>query len=126
MTNGYPTNNDLCHLMKKLLTLLTLVHQRDVLLQQNLLFLVLYSYRINIEYAFCVISNTDEYTMYTTRLGQTTLDATRLISQQPYLVICLNHKMLLHGLPTKMKMLNLKLIVLRLQQIQSKYCSSCK
>ena len=38
-----------------------------------------------IEYAFCVISNTDEYTMYTARLGQTTLDATRLISQQPYL-----------------------------------------
>ena len=37
------------------------------------------------EYAFCVISNTDEYTMYTARLGQTTLDATRLISQQPYL-----------------------------------------
>jgi len=38
-----------------------------------------------IEYAFCVISNTDEYTMYTSRLGQTTLDGTRLISQQPYL-----------------------------------------
>ena len=38
-----------------------------------------------IEYAFCVISNTDEYTIYTSRLGQTTLDGTRLISQQPYL-----------------------------------------
>ena len=38
-----------------------------------------------IEYAFCVLTNTDEYTMYTSRLGQTTLDGTRLISQQPYL-----------------------------------------
>jgi len=38
-----------------------------------------------IEYAFCVLSNTDEYTMYTSRLGQTTLDGARLISQQPYL-----------------------------------------
>ena len=38
-----------------------------------------------IEYAFCVITNNDEYTMYTSRLGQTTLDGSRLISQQPYL-----------------------------------------
>jgi len=38
-----------------------------------------------IEYAFCVITNNDEYLMYTSRLGQTTLDGARLISQQPYL-----------------------------------------
>ena len=38
-----------------------------------------------IEYAFCVITNNDEYTMYTSRLGQTTLDGARLMSQQPYL-----------------------------------------
>ncbi len=38
-----------------------------------------------IEYAFCVLTNTDEYTIYTSRLGQTTLDGARLISQQPYL-----------------------------------------
>ena len=38
-----------------------------------------------IEYAFCVITNNDEYLMYTSRLGQTTLDGSRLISQQPYL-----------------------------------------
>ena len=28
---------------------------------------------------------TDDYTIYTARLGQTTLDASRLISKQPYL-----------------------------------------
>jgi len=38
-----------------------------------------------IEYAFCVVTNNDEYLMYTSRLGQTTLDGARLISQQPYL-----------------------------------------
>jgi hypothetical protein len=38
-----------------------------------------------VEYAFCVITNNTDYTMYTSRLGQTTLDGTRLISQQPYL-----------------------------------------
>ena len=38
-----------------------------------------------IEYAFCVITNNDEYTINTARLGQTTLDGARLISQQPYL-----------------------------------------
>ena len=38
-----------------------------------------------VEYAFCVITNNDEYLMYTSRLGQTTLDGARLISQQPYL-----------------------------------------
>jgi len=39
----------------------------------------------NVEYAFCVITNNTDYTMYTSRLGQTTLDGSRLISQQPYL-----------------------------------------
>ena len=38
-----------------------------------------------IEYAFCVITNNADYTMYTSRLGQTTLDGSRLISNQPYL-----------------------------------------
>jgi len=38
-----------------------------------------------IEYAFCVITNNTDYTMYTSRLGQTTLDGSRLISNQPYL-----------------------------------------
>ncbi len=37
------------------------------------------------EYAFCVITNNTDYTMYTSRLGQTTLDGSRLISNQPYL-----------------------------------------
>ena len=39
----------------------------------------------NTEYSICVIANTDEYLMYTAKMGQTTLDGARLISQQPYL-----------------------------------------
>jgi hypothetical protein len=37
------------------------------------------------EYCFVALTNTDEYTMYTARLGQKTLDDARLISKQPYL-----------------------------------------
>jgi len=39
----------------------------------------------NTEYAICAIANSDEFTIYTAKMGQTTLDGTRLISQQPYL-----------------------------------------
>ena len=37
------------------------------------------------EYAFVALANTDEYTIYTARMGQKTLDDARLISKQPYL-----------------------------------------
>ena len=37
------------------------------------------------EYCFVVLTNTDDYTIYTARLGQRTLDDSRLISKQPYL-----------------------------------------
>jgi len=37
------------------------------------------------EYCFVVLTNTDAYTIYTARLGQRTLDDSRLISKQPYL-----------------------------------------
>jgi len=39
----------------------------------------------NTEYAFVALCNTVNYTIYTARLGQTTLDGSRLISKQPYL-----------------------------------------
>ena len=39
----------------------------------------------NTEYAFCALANTLDFTIYTSVMGQTTLDGTRLISQQPYL-----------------------------------------
>jgi len=39
----------------------------------------------NTEYSICAIANSDEFTIYTAKMGQTTLDGTRLISQQPYL-----------------------------------------
>jgi hypothetical protein len=39
----------------------------------------------NTEYSICAITNTDDYSMYTAVMGQTTLDGSRLISQQPYL-----------------------------------------
>jgi hypothetical protein len=37
------------------------------------------------EYCFVALANTDEFTIYTARLGQKTLDDNRLISKQPYL-----------------------------------------
>jgi len=37
------------------------------------------------EYAFCALANTTDFTIYTSKMGQTTLDGTRLISAQPYL-----------------------------------------
>ena len=37
------------------------------------------------EYCFVAVCNTADYTIYTARLGQTTLDSSRLISKQPYL-----------------------------------------
>ena len=37
------------------------------------------------EYCFVALCNTADYTIYTARLGQTTLDGSRLISKQPYL-----------------------------------------
>ena len=37
------------------------------------------------EYCFVAVANSDEYTIYTARMGQKTLDDARLISKQPYL-----------------------------------------
>jgi len=37
------------------------------------------------EFAICMMTNNTDYTIYTAKMGQTTLDGTRLISQQPYL-----------------------------------------
>jgi hypothetical protein len=37
------------------------------------------------EYAICALANSIDFTVYTARMGQTTLDGSRLISQQPYL-----------------------------------------
>jgi len=39
----------------------------------------------NTEYSICAIANSDAFTIYTAKMGQTTLDGARLISQQPYL-----------------------------------------
>ena len=38
----------------------------------------------NTEYCFVAKSNSDEYTIYTAKMGQKTLDGNRLISKQPY------------------------------------------
>jgi hypothetical protein len=39
----------------------------------------------NTEYSICAIANDNNYNLYTAKMGQTTLDGARLISQQPYL-----------------------------------------
>jgi hypothetical protein len=38
-----------------------------------------------VEYALCMLTNSIDYTVYTAKMGQTTLDGSRLISAQPYL-----------------------------------------
>jgi len=37
------------------------------------------------EYAICMMANNTDFEIYTAKMGQTTLDGSRLISQQPYL-----------------------------------------
>jgi hypothetical protein len=39
----------------------------------------------NTEYAICMMASNTDFEIYTAKMGQTTLDGTRLISQQPYL-----------------------------------------
>ena len=72
-------------LVKKLLTLLILLYQQTLQTATKFTFPSPVFLQNGIEYAFCVITNNDDYTMYTARLGQTTLDGSRLISKQPYL-----------------------------------------
>ena len=84
MTNGYPTTTVLPFAEKTIdaadITVSTDASEATKFTFPSPVFL-----QNGIEYAFCVITNNDEYTMYTSRLGQTTLDGSRLISQQPYL-----------------------------------------
>ena len=84
MTNGYPTTTVLPFAEKTIdaadITVSTDASEATKFTFPSPVFL-----QNGIEYAFCVITNNDEYTMYTSRLGQTTLDGSRLISQQVYL-----------------------------------------
>ena len=84
MVNGYPTTTVLPFAEKTIdasdITVSTDASEATKFTFPSPVFL-----QNGIEYAFCVITNNDEYTMYTSRLGQTTLDGSRLISQQPYL-----------------------------------------
>ena len=84
MTNGYPTTTVLPFAEKTIdaadITVSTDASEATKFTFPSPVFL-----QNGIEYAFCVVTNNDEYTMYTSRLGQTTLDGSRLISQQPYL-----------------------------------------
>ncbi len=84
MTNGYPTTT-VVPFGEKTVAAADISTSTDASTATKFTFPSPVFLQNGIEYAFCVISNTDEYTMYTARLGQTTLDATRLISQQPYL-----------------------------------------
>tara|TARA_Y100001972_G_scaffold38408_1_gene47199 strand:- start:255 stop:2771 length:2517 start_codon:yes stop_codon:yes gene_type:complete len=84
MTNGYPTTT-VVPFGEKTVDAADISTSTDASTATKFTFPSPVFLQNGIEYAFCVISNTDEYTMYTARLGQTTLDATRLISQQPYL-----------------------------------------
>ena len=84
MTNGYPTTT-VVPFGEKTIDAADISTSTDASTATKFTFPSPVFLQNGIEYAFCVISNTDEYTMYTSRLGQTTLDGSRLISQQPYL-----------------------------------------
>ena len=62
-----------------------------------------------VEYAFVILSNSNEYNCYVGRLGETNIGSNRTISSQPYAVYYLNHKTVLLGLLNKMKILSLLL-----------------
>ena len=84
MTNGYPTTTVL-PFAEKTIDAADITVSTDASTATKFTFPSPVFLQNGIEYAFCVITNNDEYTMYTSRLGQTTLDGARLISQQPYL-----------------------------------------
>ena len=84
MVNGYPTTT-VVPFAQKVVQATDITVSDDASAATKFTFPSPVFLQNGIEYAFCVITNNDEYLMYTSRLGQTTLDGARLISQQPYL-----------------------------------------
>ena len=84
MVNGYPTSNVLPFAQKS-------VASGDINTSTDASTATTFTFPSpvfvanNTEYSICAIANSDEFTIYTAKMGQTTLDGTRLISQQPYL-----------------------------------------
>jgi hypothetical protein len=84
MVNGYPTTTVLPFAQQN-------VDSSDVTVSEDASAATKFTFpspvflQNGVEYAFCVITNNTDYLMYSSRLGQTTLDGARLISQQPYL-----------------------------------------
>ena len=72
----------------------------------------------NTEYSICAIANSDEFTIYTAKMGQTTLDGARLISQQPYLGSMFKSQNSTTWTAEQNEDVKFKLIVLSLQQTQ--------
>ena len=84
MVNGYPTSNVLPFAQVSVETG-NINTSEDALTATTFTFPSPVFVSNNTEYSICAIANSDEFTIYTAKMGQTTLDGTRLISQQPYL-----------------------------------------
>jgi hypothetical protein len=84
MVNGYPTSEVLPFAQKSVETGDINISD-DASTATNFKFPSPVFVANNTEYSICAIASSDEFTIYTAKMGQTTLDGTRLISQQPYL-----------------------------------------
>ena len=84
MVNGYPTSEVLPFAQKSVETGDINISD-DASAATNFKFPSPVFVANNTEYSICAIANSDEFNIFTAKMGQTTLDGTRLISQQPYL-----------------------------------------
>ena len=84
MVNGYPTS-EIVPFAEVSVPAANITTSEDALSASTFTFPSPVFLSNNTEYSICAIANTDAYNLYTAKMGQTTLDGARLISQQPYL-----------------------------------------
>ena len=82
VTNGYPTNT-IVPFGQVFVPAASVNTSTDASTATNFKFPSPVFLKENTEYAFVIKSNSDKYTVYTARMGDKTLDGSRLISRQP-------------------------------------------
>jgi hypothetical protein len=82
VTNGYPTNT-IVPFGQVFVPAASVNTSTDATTATNFKFPSPVFLKENTEYAFVIKSNSDKYTVYTARMGDKTLDGSRLISRQP-------------------------------------------
>ena len=85
MVNGYPTSKLFYLLVTNTLQASEISTSTDATTATTFTFPSPVYLQNATEYCFVSLCATDDYTIYTARMGQTTLDGSRLISKQPYL-----------------------------------------